>query len=234
MSLRVGEQFFIDSVRNGLKALPEDKQERFRKEVQGFVGQEATHRRLHSLFNGHLEKQGLVNEWAPRAQQRLKMLESADYRHWSRSPPPTNISPRSWPTGCCATTMYWATNRLKTMWLWNSAEESEHKSTAFDMYQALGGDHEWRVTWMRRITTIFLGDTIRQTIDNLRRDGTLWKWSTWKSAAHFLFGKRGLVRETYGPWREYFRKDFHPAQQDSSLSSRWLADSAEKYTPVGA
>ena len=67
MSFRVGEQFFIDSVRNGLKALPEDKQERFRKEVQGFVGKESTLRRLHSLFNGHLEKQGLERVGAARA-----------------------------------------------------------------------------------------------------------------------------------------------------------------------
>lgn len=42
MSFPVGEQFFIDSVRNGFKALPSDRQERFRTEVQGFIGQEAT------------------------------------------------------------------------------------------------------------------------------------------------------------------------------------------------
>ena len=29
--------------------------------------------------------------------------------------------------------------RLRTMWLWHSAEESEHRSTAFDVYRALGG-----------------------------------------------------------------------------------------------
>lgn len=235
MSFPVGEQFFIDSVRNGYKALPEDKQEHFRKEVQGFVGQEATHRRLHSLFNGHLEKQGLVNAWAPRAQKRLKLLEGADYRHW--------VAITAANEHFTAILADWLLRnhdelegepRLKTMWLWHCAEESEHKSTAFDLYHALDGNHTWRIVWMRRITTIFLGDLVRQTVNNLRRDGALWKWSTWKSAASFLFGKRGLVRETYGPWREYFRKDFHPTQQDSSLSSRWLADNAEKYTLVGA
>ena len=35
MSFPVGEQFFIDSVRNGFKALPADKQPRFKEEVQG-------------------------------------------------------------------------------------------------------------------------------------------------------------------------------------------------------
>ncbi len=74
MSFPVGEQFFIDSVRNGFKALPPAQQEKFKAEVQGFIGQEATHRRIHALFNGHLEKQGLVNDWAPRAQERMKLM----------------------------------------------------------------------------------------------------------------------------------------------------------------
>src|SRR4051812_44603621 len=82
MSFPVGEQFFIDAVRGGFKELPPEQQERFRAEVQGFVGQEATHRRLHSLYNAHLEKQGLVNHWGPRAQKRLKLMEGVDIRHW--------------------------------------------------------------------------------------------------------------------------------------------------------
>src|SRR3954464_10077736 len=82
MSFPVGEQFFIDSVRNGFKALPPEQQDAFREEVQGFIGQEATHRRLHSLYNAHIEKHGLVNEWDARARQRLKMLEGQDVRHW--------------------------------------------------------------------------------------------------------------------------------------------------------
>jgi len=54
--------------------------------------------------------------------------------------------------------------RLATMWQWHCAEESEHKNTAFDLYQALGGNHEWRITWFRRITVVFLGDVLRQTV----------------------------------------------------------------------
>ncbi len=45
MSFPVGEQYFIDSVRAGVKALPEAERERFAGEVQAFIGQEATHRR---------------------------------------------------------------------------------------------------------------------------------------------------------------------------------------------
>lgn len=120
------------------------------------------------------------------------------------------------------------------MWLWHSAEESEHRSTAFDLYRALGGDETWRLRWFRRITIIFVGDTLRQTVSNLRRDRTLWKWRTWRSAAAFLFGARGLVRQTFAPWRAYRRRDFHPDDLRSDLSSRWLRDNASAWSAVGA
>ena len=236
MSFPVGEQFFIDSVRNGFKALPPEQQARFEAEVKGFIGQEATHRRLHGLYNAHLEKLGLVNDWEPRARERLQMMEGADVRHW------LGITAAN--EHFTAIFADWMLNnadllgdqdpRLKTLWLWHSAEESEHKSTAFDLYQALGGSHEWRVKWMRRITTVFLVDTLRQTLNNLRRDGTLWQWRTWTSGASYLFGRRGLIRQTYRPWREYFRVDFHPAQQDSRASRDWLEHNRDRYAPVGA
>jgi predicted metal-dependent hydrolase len=236
MSFPVGEQFFIDSVRSGLKALPTDRQAQFGAEVQAFIGQEATHRRLHSLYNAHLESLGLVNEWESRARDRLKRLDGIDPRH--------SIAITAANEHFTAILADWMLRgadmlgegdvRLKTLWLWHSAEESEHKSTAFDLYAALGGSHEWRVKWMRRVTWYFLSDALRQTVNNLRRDGTLWKWSTWKSAASSLFGKRGLVTGNYRPWREYFRADFHPRQQDSSASRRWFREHGDAFVPVGA
>jgi predicted metal-dependent hydrolase len=236
MSFPVGEQFFIDSVRNGFKLLPLEKQEQFRAEVQGFIGQEATHRRLHALYNGHLEKLGLVNDWAPRAAARMKQLENVDVRHWLGV-----TAANEHFTAILADFILHNADllgdqdpRLKTLWLWHSAEESEHKCTAFDLYQALGGSHEWRLSWMRRVTVFFLLDTLRQTCNNLRRDGTLWRWSTWKSAGRYLFGKRGLLRLTYKPWREYFRRDFHPSQQESGASQRWLRENSHQFVPVGA
>jgi predicted metal-dependent hydrolase len=68
---------------------------------------------------------------------------------------------------------------------------------------------------------------------NLRCDATLWRWSTWQSAATYLFGRRGLVRQTFKPWREYFRRDFHPSQQDATASRRWLQAHRGQYVPVG-
>lgn len=234
MSFPVGEQFFIDSVRNGFKALPEQKQAQYKHEVQGFIGQEATHRRIHALFNLHLDKLGLVNKWGPQAHERLKALAGTDSRHALAITAANEHFTAIFAEWMLLNhdTLDGSEPRLKTLWLWHSAEEAEHKSTAFDLYQALGGNHEWRIKWFRRITFIFFGDLLSQTVDNLRRDGTLWKWRTWNSAASFLFGKRGLIRNTYRPWREYTREDFHPSQQESDASQRWLEQNAIAYSAV--
>ena len=235
MSFPVGEQFFIDSVREGFKALPAAQQERFRAEVQGFVGQEATHRRLHGLYNQHLAALGLGNHWEPRARKRLQLMQGVDVRHWLGI-----TAANEHFTAILADWMLHNADllgdrdpRLATLWLWHSAEESEHKCTAFDLYQALGGSHAWRIKWFRRVTLVFLADTLRQTVSNLRQDGSLWRWSTWTSAASSLFGRRGLVRRTFGPWKQYLRRDFHPSQQDSSASARWLADNSARFSVVG-
>ena len=123
--------------------------------------------------------------------------------------------------------------RLSTMWAWHAAEEAEHRSTAFELYQAMGGDHGWRVRWFKLVTVHFLSDALRQTVNNLRRDRMLWRWSTWKSAARFLFGRGGLIRETYRPWRAYKRRDFHPRQQGSELGVQWLRENEAAYSVMG-
>ena len=86
---------------------------------------------------------------------------------------------------------------------------------------------------MRRVTFFFLADTLRQTVNNLHRDGTLWRWSTWKSGASFLFGRQGMIRANVKPWRAWFRPGFHPAQQHSTLSDDWLRDNASAYAVAG-
>ncbi len=234
MSFPLGEQFFIDSVRLGLKDLPEAERARFEREVQGFIGQEATHRRIHGLFNGHLEAQGHVNTWERRIASRLAQLEGVQARHWVAITAATEHF-----TAILAEhllehpgTLQGAEPRLQTMWLWHAAEESEHRSVAFDLYRALGGNERWRRRWFYLVTFNFVVDVLRQTARNLRHDRALWRWRTWGSAARFFFGREGLVRCTFGPWRAYLRADFHPAAQGGERGARWLADNAGAYSVV--
>ena len=235
MSFPRGEQYFIDSVRNGLKALPEAARARHAAEVQGFIGQEATHRHLHALFNGHLTQQGHVNRIEQRAQQRIEASAHLDLRsHLAATAATEHL------TAIFADWMLQhpealegAEPRLQTLWLWHSAEESEHRCTAFDIYQAAGGNHAWRVRIFRAMTAIFFADLLRQTVRNLRHDGCLFQWRTWRSAATLLFSRQGLIRSNMGPWRDYLRTDFHPGQHDAARSQQWLQDNRAQFRAVG-
>lgn len=234
MSFPMGEQFFIDSVRAGLAALPADARPRFEAEVRGFIGQEATHRRIHALFNGHLERQGLVNHWEPRIRRRLRALDGKDIRASLAVTAATEHF-----TAILAeyllgnpAALAGAETRLVTLWQWHASEEAEHRSTAFDLYRALGGSELWRLRLFRLVTFHFITDVLRQTLHNLWRDGSWRRASTWRGAARFLFGDNGLWTQMRGPWRDYLRHDFHPAQRENAPAIQWLAAHTADYTLV--
>ena len=235
MSFPVGEQYFIDSVRAGLKTLPQAEQDRLATEVQGFVGQEATHRRIHGLFNGHLQTQGMVNTLEPRATKRMQDNAHHDVRiHVAATAATEHLTAifADWMLSH-PEALQGAEPRLRTLWLWHSAEESEHRSTAFDLYQAMGGDQKWRLRLFSFIATMFLADVTRQTVRNLWHDGSLFKLQTWQSAARLLFAKDGMLRGNVALWRDYLREDFHPSQHEAPLSQAWLRDNAAQFTVVG-
>ncbi len=236
MSFVVGEQYFIDSVRKGLKELPEDKRAQFSTEVAGFIGQEATHRRIHSLFNAQLAAQGFDNWIERKATQRLAANAHRNYRIHLAATAATEHFTAIFATWTMRHPEAFAGTepRLQTLWLWHAAEESEHRSTAFDVYQATSGDAVWRARIFKYITVVFLGDVARQTVRNLWRDKALFKGSTWSSAYRLLFAKDGMIRGNYGAWRDYFSPSFHPSQHAAEASRQWLLDNTDQFTPVGS
>lgn len=237
LSFPIGEQFFIDSVRNASKELTPEQREASGSELSGFIGQEATHRRLHALYNEHLARQGYHNAWEERVRVRLKRFEGLDVRH-----PLAATTATEHFTAILAEhvltypqVLEGAEPRLKILWLWHASEEAEHRAVAFDLYQAIGGSQQWRIRWMRMVSFYFLTDVMRQTCRNLARDGELWRWNTVRSGWRFLFGRdHGLVRKCYRPWRDYFRADFHPNQQGGVLGPRWLSEHHDDFRPVAA
>ena len=234
MSFVVGEQYFIDSLKQALPLMNEADRARLEPEIRGFIGQEATHRHLHGLYNKQLERQGFDNAFERRAAARIRA--NAD------------INPRNHVGATAATEHFtavfasWlmkhpealdgADERLKKLWLWHSAEEAEHRAIAFEVYKAIGGDHRWRLRTYRYVTFTFLSDVFRQTINNLYRDRALFKWSTWSSCWQHLFARDGLLRGNLPAWKDYFRPDFHPLDHDASDSERWLRDNHHSYNEV--
>lgn len=236
MSFPAGEQFFIDAVRAGVDALPTGRRAGFAGVVQGFIGQEATHRRIHALFNAELARQGHVNTWEARILARRKRLDGADVRHKVAITAATEHFTALFAEHLFAhpAMLEGAEPRLRTLWEWHSAEEAEHRAVAFDLYRALDGDEPWRRRWMRSVTFYFVTDLARQTLRNLWRDGALWRPATWASAARTLFCRDGLVRGMRAGWRAYFGADFHPSDLGSDRGARWLTDNHTRFAPVAA
>ena len=235
MSFPVGEQFFIDSLRRGVKELSPELQASFAQDIKGFIGQEATHRRIHERFNHHVLDQGMVNHWEKRALRRIAHINQKKAIH-----------------AVAVTTAYehytsvfaaWLLNhpdflaqapqRLQTLWMWHASEETEHRSVSFDIYRAMGGNDVWRKRWMITVTVFFLSDILRQTCSNLWHEGSLFKVSTWRSAWRHLFAKQGLFTSSYASWKQYFRADFHPTEHDDQLSRQWLQTHQQAYQAIG-
>lgn len=242
MSFPVGEQFFIDSVRQAAPLLPAgDAHADLRESLRGFVGQEATHRHIHGLYNAELEKQGLHNRWQHWAQARIARLHrvtqnplhalavTCAYEHFTALLADGTLRYPRWLDN--------AEPEMQLLWRWHAAEETEHRSVAFDLYRAAGGNSTWRVRWYVYVGLVFAVDAMRQTVLNLHHDRTLWRPSTWWSALDMFWGRDGLIWRSVPALLRYFRKDFHPDQEAqapaaSTLAAQWLAAHASRFRVV--
>ncbi len=238
MSFPVGEQSFIDAVRACVALLPETAEhDALRATVAGFIGQEATHRHLHHLYNLQLERQGLVNRWQHWAAGRLKIARdrnirpihllavTAAYEHCTAVFADGALRYANWFDG--------ADPRLQLLWRWHAAEESEHRAVAFDLYQTLSGHHGWRIRWYVYVLVLFGLDSLRQTLLNLWHDGSLFRPATWWGAATFFWGRNGMVWRCTLPLLAYFGRDFHPDRHgDKALAERWLAEHSSQWRAV--
>ena len=207
-----GEQFFVRSVLHFRDQISDPK---LQEQINDFASQEGSHSSAHQKHLDILSKQGysslerenrlidrgskLFNKLAPKAALAATVaLEhfTAMLAHQMYEDPATYVTP--------------AHEDFKPMFLWHAAEEIEHKSVAFDVYQQVDGSYGRRVIAMVFATIgMFLMIPFRM-FPLLLKDGIAFKWKTWREGIPFLFGKNGKLTK---PWRHYiqfYRRDFHP------------------------
>ncbi len=241
MSFPAGEQAFIDSVRDCLPFLPSDSRyDTLREAAKQFIGQEATHRRVHARYNEQLAQQGLINHWEGWIAKRLAkykaqklhplnfLATTAAYEHMTAIFADLHLSRPD--------LLAKATPDMQQLWRWHASEESEHRSVAFDLYQACGGRNRNRVIAFLFALVWFTTEAGKQTLSNLSRDKTLWHPSTWWSAIrYFWHPTKGMVWAVIPPTMSYLRKDFHPWKNHSLAPARqWLNANAPCWQAIGA
>jgi uncharacterized protein len=241
MIFPAGEQIFMNSVKAGLAVLPVTAEHAaLRKQCQDFSAQEATHRHVHAQYNAVLEKQGLHNhaekrvwEMFNKSKHRLSVRHclglTIAYEHYTAVFSAIHLSHPQ--------VMAKASPQMNKLWNWHFLEETEHKAVAFDLYTALDGNYSWRVRWYRYVAFQFFLSCLRQTVNNLWHDETLFRISTWQSAAKFLFGRPklggGIVWLAAKPLFDYFKRDFHPWQHNNlGVAQAYAKDNSENWKIV--
>ena len=219
-----GEQFFVRSVKHFADQITDPE---LRREVAGFIGQEAMHGREHRAFNEMLIGHGYRE--ARRIDKNLKGFLAFIRRV---------LTPHGRLAATCALEHFTAMlaeallrdprmrdpmhPSVRSLWLWHALEESEHKAVAFDVYKATGGGYALRAAIMIAATIIFF---IAHGIVHARlmvSRGILWKPWTWARGATRFFIYPAFFTRLIPTYLSYFRPGFHPNDRDTNaLLAQW-------------
>ena len=220
-----GEDFFVRSVRHYRDEITDPE---LKRQVAGFIGQEAMHGRQHRDFNDRLAAMGYPTVLVDRATRRgLRLLERL-----------------ASPADCLAVTaalehvtatfaehvlstpemqeLMTPDEDVRALWQWHALEEMEHKAVAFEVFDQAVGDHRlrvrvWRVLLVNLIGSMLLGlaislarDPDARSVRNLRR--------SWRFLKSTPYARRSL----WDRLRDYERLDFHPDDHDTeALAAEW-------------
>lgn len=232
--LPAGEKWFCDIYR---QALPLVDNQPLREDIKGFIGQEAVHARAHSLVLDHLEAQGI--DTAGYTARIDWMFERLLGDHGLTSP---KWLRRRWLVTRVAIVAaiehytcllgYWGISAstgldvagadavMLDLLRWHGAEEVEHRSVAFDVYQELSGNYLWRVATLGSVAPVIIGLWALGTCYLLAHDPAAGRGDRPSFRRYVRVSRRTgrLPRVGYlvrGGVR-YLRPGFHPSQEAST------------------
>ncbi|MET0286824.1 MAG: metal-dependent hydrolase [Polyangiales bacterium] len=223
-----GESFFMESVRAFERELTDPT---LRAAVRGFHAQEALHGREHAQYNERLAKWGYPVKAIDRSSRRMLALArlvlpkraqlavTAALEHFTALFAQVALAEDSF--------LHKAHPQMDALWRWHAAEENEHSAVAFDVLQQVSGSYPLRVSIMVLATTFFLLKTLEHQLRMMAADGILFSREEWRAFFRFLFVDPAMLVRVYKPYLEYYRRDFHPHQIDSSaLLETWKREFA--------
>lgn len=219
-----GEDFFVDSVRHYRDRIGDPE---LRRQVAGFIGQEAIHGREHRAFNARLRELGYPTRYLEgRVRLGLAVLRrftppefqlavTAALEHWTATLAEYLLATPDNP-------MVDAPDEIRDLFLWHAIEESEHKSVAFDVFEQVCGEHRTRAFAMRFISFFFQAALLSGLVVTLATDPATRQRGRLRSslgrAGDLPFADPAVRRSL----RAYLRPGFHPDQVDATaLLERW-------------
>ena len=221
-----GEDYFVRCVRRFHDQITDPD---LKRQVTGFIGQEAVHGREHRALNDHLDQLGYP---AKRVERFTKWGLA---KHEQIMSPYSNLAATAALEHFTATLAKVVLRDPEARKLFGSEavadvlygtrfEESEHKAVAFDVYKAVGGSERTRTLTMNIITVGFIGGMSLQSVISLLGNRATYEPKTLARSVKRLRSSPFLRKEVWRQLRDYNRPDFHPDDQDTTeLVTEWRA-----------
>jgi len=219
-----GEDFFVRSVRHfrGQVSDPDLK-----RQVAGFIGQEAMHGREHRAFNRRLDELGYPTkrvEWITKrglaVRERLfsakaNLAATAALEHFTATLAELVLTSEQ-------TREQFGHAAVRDLFVWHALEESEHKAVAFDVYKAVGGSERVRVMTMTILRYGFVVGMTAQVLCSLAGDRKTYRRGELRRSWRRFRQSPIMRREVWLQLCDYDRPDFHPADRDTTaLVESW-------------
>ncbi len=222
-----GERFFIRSVKHFADRIADPG---LRAQVQGFYQQEARHGAAHQKQFEVLRAQGYDLDGFLRVYERIawgvlepmfspehRLAVTAALEHY------TAIMAEG---ALAHGTLDLAHPAMQALLKWHACEEIEHKAVAFDVLKAVDPSYATRVWGMVMATVGLVLFWAASTGYLLRQDAKAGRPLSLRALREFRQRRdQSVVRDVFvRGMREYFRRDFHPSQNDNyGLAERYLA-----------
>jgi predicted metal-dependent hydrolase len=221
-----GEDFFVRSVRRFRDEISDPD---LKRQVIGFMGQEAVHGREHRAFNDHLSQLGYPTKQIERIVKRILEIRerllsplsnlalTAALEHFTATLAELVLSNEE-------VRAQFGHQAVLNLFLWHALEESEHKAVAFDVYRAVGGSERMRVVTMNVLCVGFLSGMALGITASLLGDRATYRpgalGRSWRTFRRSPVMSLTLWRQL----RDYNRPGFHPNDSDTNaLVERWRA-----------
>lgn len=219
-----GEDFFVRSVRNYRKQITDPE---LKKQVSGFIGQEALHGREHRDFNDALAALGYPTTFVDRrvkfglavlnkvAPKRTQLAVTAALEHYTATLAEAILTDES------ARTEF-QSDEVRDLFTWHALEETEHKSVAFDVFEEVCGKRWVRVGTMWAVHVGFLGEMTLSVLLSVAKDPVARRPKTFIRGVRNLKHHPFFTRKVVERLRDYDRKGFHPDDHDTTeLLEKW-------------
>jgi hypothetical protein len=230
VALPPGERWFCDVLRDALPLITDDQ---LREDVKGFIGQEATHARAHDLGLEHLARHGVDLRaevaWVDRRREALKARVA-------KLPPPLRRYALRTQLAAIATIEHYtavlgtwiveadlgdADPVMLDLLRWHGAEEVEHRSVAFDLYQHLDGSYPRRAVHGVIASVGLLGGLLVISARIMALDpATSRNLRLRDYRAAVRAGRFPALGQVVGSLRSYLRRDYHPSHHGSDSAAR--------------